>query len=36
MSLQGTKKRRQARILTTIEERYNTDRQWPRVEEDEC
>jgi hypothetical protein len=31
----GHQKRRQARILTTIEERYSTDRHRPRVEEDE-
>ena len=36
MSPQGTKTRRQARILTTIEERYDTDRHGPRIDEDEC
>jgi hypothetical protein len=32
---QGTKGRREARTLTTIEERYNTDRQGPRPEEED-
>ena len=32
---QGTKRRRQAKTLTTIEERYNPDHQGPRVDEEE-
>jgi hypothetical protein len=32
---QGTKRRKQAKILTTIETRYTTDHYGPRVEENE-
>ena len=32
---QGAKRRKQAKILTTIETRYTTDRHGPRIEEDE-